>query len=363
MPKNHVERAPSVSVVVAIYNTEAYLGRCIDSILGQTYSDLELILVDDGSKDGSLALCESYAKNDGRVRVIHQDNSGQTVARQNGLKQAKGEYVLIFDSDDWLELNALEVVMAAAMKNKADIVTFNGYFNYTHHRCPVIQPAKSGCFDKTGLVKEIYPTMIYSGKFFLFGVFASMWNKLFKRELILPIIMSVDPRVRIYEDGLATFTAFLEANKICVLGDEYLYNYRDNQYSLTRSYCKDQFNSTLIMINALRDINHKYSDVYDLSTQIDYFYLYVVRSIMIEEFYYHHKKKFASRLRYIREMVDHADTKKACDNTAYLGMTKSLARFYKFLSMRFMPYIVTSVMMKALEMRLRVYVRRKLKRY
>src|SRR5690606_37934898 len=95
-------------------------------------------------------------------------------------------------------------------------------------------------FNKQRLESEIYPRMIYSGKFFYFGVFAAMWNKILRRELATSSIAEVDPRVRIGEDGLTTFAAFLDASRIVVLAREYHYNYRHNNPSITRSYCKDQ---------------------------------------------------------------------------------------------------------------------------
>lgn len=272
MSKLTLKKIPKVSIIVAIWNTEQYLACCIDSILNQTFRDIELILVDDGSSDGSAILCDKYEQLDKRVHVIHQKNSGQTVARQNGLRIANGEYVLIFDSDDWLELDALEVVVNAAVKNDADIVTFNGYFNYANHQSQVRQPVKSGVYDKEGLINNIYPTMIFSGRFFYFGIFASMWNKLFRRELITSNIMSIDTRVKVFEDGLATFPAFLDAQRVCVLGDEFLYHYRDNMPSITRSYIKDQFSSTILLFEALNKMNMDKKHIYNISKQLDYFY-------------------------------------------------------------------------------------------
>lgn len=363
MPKNATESIPSVSVVVAAYNAERYLVRCIDSILSQTYPDLELIIVDDGSSDGTSDLCDKYEASDKRVRVIHQKNGGQTVARQNGLKKATGEYVLIFDSDDWLELDAIEVAMKAAIENDADIVTFNGFFNYAHHRCPVVQPMPSGVFDKQGLINDVYPTMIYSGKFFLFGIFAAMWNKLFRRELIISNIMKVDPRVRIYEDGLATFPALLEAEKVCILGDAFLYNYRDNQYSITRSYCEGQFRSTIIMINALKEINRQHMHIYDMSIQIEYFFLYIIRSIMIEEFFFKHKKSLLARYMYIYSMVNYVGTRKMIKHTSYFGMTRRMKLFYFLLGLRLTMLVMIAAIIKAYLMRFKVFLRRILKRY
>lgn len=98
---------PLISIVIPVYNTEKYLKRCIDSVLGQSFTNFELILVDDGSKDNSGKICDDYAQQDTRVRVIHQDNKGVSVARNKGIDEAKGEYISFIDSDDWVEENFL----------------------------------------------------------------------------------------------------------------------------------------------------------------------------------------------------------------------------------------------------------------
>lgn len=95
------------SVIVPIYNVEKYLNKCIDSIMNQTYNDFELILVDDGSPDNCLSICNHYADTDNRIKVIHQENKGVSIARQNGVSIAKGEYLAFIDSDDWVEINFL----------------------------------------------------------------------------------------------------------------------------------------------------------------------------------------------------------------------------------------------------------------
>lgn len=354
---------PKVSIVVAIWNSQTYLAQCVDSMLNQTFSDFELILVDDGSTDKTSKICDKYQKSDKRVRVIHQKNGGQTNARQNGLKIAKGDYVLIFDSDDWLELNALEVMVEAAEKNDADIVTFNGYFNYTNHQCPVRQPVKSGFFDKEGLKEYIYPTMIFSGRFFYFGIFAAMWNKLFRRELITANLMSINPKVKVFEDGLATFPAFLDAERVCVLGDEFLYHYRDNAPSITRSYIKDQFDSTTLLFNALNEIKKNKQHIYDISTQLDYFYLYVIRTTIVEEYYYRYKKSYIKRYLYLRDIIKDIQTIKVCKRTGDTGMDWKIKLFFVFVRKQWTFPVMIMAILKAYYARLKVYVRREIGRY
>ena len=113
---------PKISVIVPVYNTEKYLHRCIDSILSQTFTDFELLLINDGSKDGSGAICDEYAAKDNRVRVFHKENCGVSSARNLGLDNVQGEWVLFVDSDDWMELTMLAKMYHAAIENNADCV-------------------------------------------------------------------------------------------------------------------------------------------------------------------------------------------------------------------------------------------------
>lgn len=129
---------PEISIIVPVYNVEAYLNRCVDSLLGQTYGDFELFLVDDGSTDGSGAICDAYAAKDSRVRVIHQENQGQSAARNHAMEQMRGQWVMFVDSDDWIHTQTLERLRNAALEHKVNI-SIGGYED-TAGAAPVIQP-------------------------------------------------------------------------------------------------------------------------------------------------------------------------------------------------------------------------------
>lgn len=121
-----VFRKIKVSIIVPVYNAEKYLDRCIHSLIGQTYGDIEIILVDDDSTDSSPVLCDGYAKSDCRIRVIHKENEGAAMARKDGLATACGEYVLFVDSDDWIDPDTVEVCLKTALQDGSDCVMF-GY--------------------------------------------------------------------------------------------------------------------------------------------------------------------------------------------------------------------------------------------
>ena len=112
---------PKVSVIIPVYNVEKYLRECLNSVINQTLKDIEIILVDDGSTDSSLSICQEYAKKDDRIIVLTQQNQGAAVARNNGIKIAKGEYLSILDSDDYFDLSMLEKLYNKAVKDDLDI--------------------------------------------------------------------------------------------------------------------------------------------------------------------------------------------------------------------------------------------------
>lgn len=121
----------TVSVVIPVYNVEEYLRECVDSVLRQTYSDLEIILVDDGSSDNSGSLCDEYKESDNRIQVIHRENGGLSAARNTGMGAVTGEYIYFLDSDDYIKPETIEDLVAVSEQEKVDIVFFDGYVFYT----------------------------------------------------------------------------------------------------------------------------------------------------------------------------------------------------------------------------------------
>lgn len=352
-----------ISIIVPVYNVEKYLRQCVDSVLGQTFKNYELILVDDGSKDGSPQICDDYATQNKQVYTIHQPNGGQVKARLAGLKKSIGEYVFFVDSDDWLEPNTLEIACRSAKDNDADIVTFDGYFCYSNDRkIPVGQSVPSGVFDKKQMIESIYPKMIYSGKFFYFGIYAAMWNKIFRRSLLYPNMINVNPKLRIGEDGVTTFASFLDAEKICVLSTYHLYNYRDNNASITRTYCPNQFDNAKLLIKTLHEINER-KGVFDLSNQIDYYLMYNVYSIFVEEFYYRYKKKLTAKISYLSEILHDPLVQTTIEKVDYLSMPFQYRIFFRALKSQSLSFIVMISMLIAYKKRSKIHIKKILGRY
>ena len=168
-----------ISVIVPVYKIEEYLSRCVDSIIGQTYKNLEIILVDDGSPDTCPQLCEEYARKDHRVKVVHKENGGLGPARNSGLDIATGEYIIFIDSDDWIESNMFEVLAKRLNETDADIV-FSGYTvvvstEKEFENIYVKEPNEFGLVETSkAAALMLHPE----------GYFTAVWNKMFRREAI-----------------------------------------------------------------------------------------------------------------------------------------------------------------------------------
>lgn len=173
---------PKVSIIVPVYNVEKYLDRCMQSLLNQTLSDIEIIMVDDGSPDRCPQMCDEYAAKDRRVRVIHKENGGLGLARNTGLDAATGEYVAFVDSDDFTSVEAYENLFKAAEENGADIV-------YAGFNMQNSDGTESKCFmlDHTWEGKDIIEflkSMIFDTKPDIDTIWMSVWNGLYRRDLI-----------------------------------------------------------------------------------------------------------------------------------------------------------------------------------
>lgn len=205
-----------ISIIVPIYNVEAYLERCVKSILNQTYRNIEVILVDDGSLDSCPQMCDEFAKKDCRVKVIHKLNGGLSDARNAGVRIATGDYVGFVDSDDWIDEDMYETLLRLAEESGAQIAEIGVKFCYP---------------DKTIYIKSKYPG-VYNKRAALSGfldgslqVQGSVWGKLYKANIAKKFAFPVG---RLHEDGFFTYRALYEAD-IYVLSDRCLYNYRQNR--------------------------------------------------------------------------------------------------------------------------------------
>lgn len=222
---------PEISVIVPVYNAEKYLKKCINSILGQTFQDYELILIDDGSTDKSSKICDEFSRNDERIKVIHKENEGLVYARNEGINISRGQYIAFVDADDWIEIGYLSTMIKKINKSGADIIA-TGCLKETENE---IEKKKnnipSGIYEGDDL-KFLYKKMLYFEGFYEFGILQYMWNKLFRRKILVENGMNIDPEIYDGEDVARLYPCILAAKKI-QLTDDCLYHYIIHKDSMT----------------------------------------------------------------------------------------------------------------------------------
>jgi glycosyltransferase involved in cell wall biosynthesis len=228
---------PKVSVVVPVYRVEKTLKQCVDSLRCQTLQEIEIILVDDGSPDQCPQMCDDYAAQDSRIRVIHQKNGGLLRARICGVNEAVAPYVGFVDSDDFVAPTFLETLYQAAAESMAQLVctSFWMYWN-ERHRTFYDWPFPSGLFEGERLEKEFYPLWFEDRKIGRIGLVKAVWCKLFERELLRDVYTRVAPQVNIGEDLITTYAVAALAERIMVLPKVALYEYRQSDSSMMSGY-------------------------------------------------------------------------------------------------------------------------------
>lgn len=223
-----------ISVVVPIYNLDAYLYQCVSSIVGQSYKNLEIILVDDGSTDNALEICEYFRKSDARIQVIAQPNRGLVSARKLGLNASTGHYVFYVDGDDWIEPDCIAQYHRLASTHDADIVVGDYQREFLGNFQTVRNTIAPGVYDRSRIEKDILPTMISQAPFFGHGLRTYSWGKLYKRSIIVDLQNQVPDQVMVAEDAALVYPAIHRSN-VVVVADIALCNYRQRPNSILKS--------------------------------------------------------------------------------------------------------------------------------
>lgn len=223
-----------ISVVIPVYNVMEYVGQCIESVCKQTYKNLEIIIVDDGSTDGSGEVCQEYAKKDSRIKLIRQKNSGVVSARNAGINLATGTYIGFVDADDWIDEQMYESLVEAS--DNYDLIT-SGYFkNYSNARdeicCFDIIP--KGIYKGKEEMETIWGNMIYWENSFMRGFTVGICNKLFKLSIVKSFFSNISTKLQSGEDLVFLYYYILKCNSIKITHQVH-YHYRMRQGSATHS--------------------------------------------------------------------------------------------------------------------------------
>lgn len=220
------------SIIVPVYGVEDYLPQCIESVLNQSYDDFELVLVDDGSKDGCGMLCDKYAKFDSRIIVLHKQNGGLVSARIAGVNVATGDYSMCLDGDDWLGSKYLQSFEKIASIYKPDIICAGYTKAFTDHETKIEIPLEEGLMNRETMKKIVFPFLIHDKYANYFP--PSVWAKAYKTEVYKKYQCIVDPLISIGEDFACTIPLISNSNSIYILSNNE-YHYRQNNTSMTKT--------------------------------------------------------------------------------------------------------------------------------
>ena len=290
-------KKPAISVIVPVYNAESFLSRCVDSLLSQTFRDIEVVLVDDGSTDSSKALCEQYALNDSRVKVVSQPNRGVAMARQAGFDATCGVYSIHVDPDDWVEYTMLEEMYAKALEENADMVICDFMIDFADRNYVASQ--------KVGLCEsnDCLTRMMY-GK-----IHGSLCNKLIRTELYKKYNIRFFEGINYCEDYLTCVQLFIQGIKIAYIPKAfYHYDQVVNDNSVTRRYTKETLHTQFRFFGKLCEIldgrqKRALAHVISVIAFDSYYYDILTPEEFVKFFSKYRRKFFLSKYKFKRRIA------------------------------------------------------------
>jgi len=234
-----------ISMIVPVYNAEKYLKKCVDTLTGQTYRQLEILLVNDGSQDGSGELCEKLARADGRIRVIHKENGGLVSAWKRGVRESTGEYLCFVDSDDWIDLTMVEEMTACLVGNPREIIASDYVIERQDgSRQYVWQKLPPGEYGREEIEKTVIPNLLGQEKRY---VTISRCMKLIGRVLIEENCRYSDPKIRTAEDTTVMLPSLIDCERLVIMDHKAYYHYLYVKNSMIHRYDKGLYENLLLL--------------------------------------------------------------------------------------------------------------------
>ena len=247
---------PELSIIVPIFNGEEYLRRCIESILSQTFTDFELILIDDGSTDNSRSICNEYALKDSRIVVYHKENAGLVAARKSGLSLAKGEYIGFVDCDDYIDDNMYFDLMKSAKKDKSDVVASGIIIDFGTESNVVLNSFADGFYDEDSIKNIIMPKMlIYSG-FVKYGIIPGVVTKVFRRCVLEKALPNVFDEITIGEDVAITAYCMMDIKSLSII-ETAGYHYVQLENSMVRVFNPKKYEKISALYSCVSKIKNE----------------------------------------------------------------------------------------------------------
>lgn len=295
-----------ISIIVPVYKVEIYLERCVESIINQTYKNIEIILIDDGSPDRCPMMCDQYAKKDSRITVIHKKNGGLSDARNAGLDIATGEYIAFVDSDDWIEVDFIETLYVNAKTVDADISIIGCTLVWDNgKRKRLSQDEGYYIFDRENAIRELLGQKKFS---------CIVCQKMYKKRIFNDLRFPVG---KFYEDVAISLPTFLAAERVVVSGKS-----RYNYYQRSDSIVNSKFDKRkLYFLDCCKDII-KYSDLHDKKYDVEAHGFYLRALMMFVLILYQTPERETALLKYLEQEIKH--NRKYIWKNAYLELRKKV---------------------------------------
>lgn len=343
---------PKVSLIVPVYKVENYINQCLDSLINQTLKDIEIILIDDGSPDNSGKICDEYSRNDHRIKVIHKENGGVSAARNDGIKEATGDYIMFLDSDDWAEENMCEVAYNAIVEKKVDMAFFTHYTNYSNKEILENKMPKSFYYDKKEDIEKIQLIVIndkyvklidnslsYSG-------FTAPWSKIFSRKFIQENNILYNLNVKgIFDDGLFVLECLEKANNI-YFENVSLYHYRIIDSSIMRSYNPNKIQIYNTIFDELKLFANKYKKS-DMFFEVCCSRAVINLTIVLDICFFNklNKTPYKEKSQQIKKLLNSKDYSEAIQKTNSKFLSKKQKVYFKLFEKNnvFLMYLFTNV--------------------
>lgn len=283
-----------ISVIITVYNLEKYIESCLKSIVDQSYQNLEIIVVDDGSTDLSGQICDKYSESDSRIRVIHQENKGMMSAWYEGIKLSTGDYISNVDGDDWIEKETYKELANLVKIYNPDIISFGGYRHFSdtnNKKCS--DSLDEGLYDKELIKKNVFPRMIWDSKNCIVGgIDPSRCMKLIRSDIIYQFLNSIDHKKDFFaisygQDIVTTYPIINNSDSLYITHKSYYYH-RQRASGIVPGYITDE-NFTRKVFYMYEILRTLLPNVPDLIRQLD---MLVSRSMDVKENYYYPDNEF-----------------------------------------------------------------------
>lgn len=255
MEEKIIASKPLVSIIVPVYNVQLYLAKCLDSLVLQTYKNIEIILVDDGSPDESLSICQQYAAKNPQIHILIQENAGVTAARLNGFLHSHGKFIMFVDADDYVSPQIVELMLRAQQKYQVDMVSCQNYDVKDKKVLPALVRPAIGYYDKTKIRQLLANNFLYDKSTGMAGMTGVLWSKLLRRSFVQALLEAGKGLIH-SEDQIGVFKVLYSINNMYVM-QEPLYYYVERKGQATRSYNTAYWKNFELLFKRLQEIDQE----------------------------------------------------------------------------------------------------------